>query len=202
MAALSLAGCERIFTTSPFSFMRRDPSTYTTAQLLVFAEDALASGDREAMAAAYELLRDSTDPDTQLLAVELGLGAAGVDIVLTEIVAGLATEGSDAETVIGDALGAFSDEDLAVLVEVAALLDAADESTAPTSDQYVFAAAGLIAAAAADAGGVGNLNPPPPGSDAEEYVNQAAAFLSAAEAILVTEGGSTEILDGFSGLIP
>lgn len=200
LALVLLSGCERIFTTSPFAFLRRDPSSYSVAQQIAFAEDALASGDEEAMAVAFELLRDSTDPETQLLAVELGLGAAGVEAAISSVLAGLATEGADPETVIGEALASFSDEDLEILVETAALLDTADESIAPTAEQYAFTAVGLIAAAAASEG-VENLSNPTPDSDAEGYVNQAGEFLEAAEAILVTEGGSTDILSGFSGII-
>lgn len=199
---VTLSSCERIFTTSPFDFMQRDPSTYSDAQRLTFAEDALASGDEAAMAAAFDLLADSTDPDTQLVAVELALGAAGVEGALTSVVAGLSADGADPETVISDALDGFTDTDLELLVAAAALLDAADDSVTPSAEQYGFAAVGLIAAAATDAGGVENLDPPPAGSDAETYVSQATGFLTEAEALLAAEGGSTDILDGFAGLIP
>ena len=134
--------------------------------------------------------------------VEEGLAAAaGVEAAVTAVVAGLAGDGADPETVIGDALAGFSEEDLAILVETAALLDAAEESVSPTAEQYAFAAVGLIAAAASTEG-IENLTSPTPDSDAEAYVTQAGEFLSAAEAIMVTEGGSTDILSGFSGIIP
>jgi len=200
-ALLATAGCERVFTTSPFTFLQRDPSQYSAAQLVSFAEDALASGDQDSMLAAFELLRGSSDPQTQLLAVDLGLGAVGMEAAITATIAGLAAEGADPETVIGDALAGFTDAELQILVESAALLDAAAESGTPSADQYTLVAVGLIAAAAASEG-IENLTSPTPNSDAEAYVTQAGEFLAAAEAILVTENQSTDILSGFDDLIP
>ncbi|MBU8914243.1 MAG: hypothetical protein KOO61_09485 [Spirochaetales bacterium] len=202
VTVLVLSGCERVFTTSPLGFLQRNPDSYSDAQKLTFAEDALASGDEAAMAAAFELLADSADPETQLLAVELALGAAGVASVLTTAIAGLSAEDADLDAVIGDALDGFTDADLALLVSAAELLDQADDSVTPTAEQYAFAAIGLIAAAADDAGGVENILSPEVGSDAEAYVEQAGDFLDEAAALLAAEGGSTDILDGFTGLIP
>ena len=201
VSLLVISGCERVFTTSMFESLQRDPSSYSAAQLLTYAEDALASGDEAAMASAFELLADSSDPETQLVAVELALGAAGLGSALTTIIAGLAAEGADPEAVITDALEGFTDADLELLIAAAALLDQADEFTTPTAEQYAFTAIGLIAAAADDAGGIANLDPTPVGSDAETYVGQADSFLAAAQALIVTEGGSSEILDGFGDLI-
>jgi len=194
-------GCERVFTTSPFAFLQRDPSTYTDEQARSYAENALASGNEAAMAEAFGLLADSTDPETQLIAVELALGAAGMETVLTGLVGSLAAEGSDPESVVTAALEEFTEEDIALLVSAGGLLDSAEEGTSPTAEQYAFVAIGLIAAAA-DEVGVDGLDPPPPGSDAEAYVDQATTFLSAAKALLEAEGGSSDILEGFTGLIP
>jgi len=202
ISALLLSACERVFTSSPFDFLQRDPASYSEAQQLAFAEDALASGDEAAMAAAFDLLSTSTDPETQLIAVELAFGAAGVASTLTDVIAGLAAEGADPETVIAEALDGFTEADLALLLSAATLLDQADDSVTPTAEQYAFAAIGLIAAAADDAGGIDNLNPPPVASDAETYVNQATGFFDEAEALLLAEGESTEIIEGFTDLIP
>jgi hypothetical protein len=202
ITVIVVSACERVFTTSPLEFLQRDTSSYSEAQTLTFAEDALASGDEAAMTAAFELLADSENPETQLVAVELALGAAGVETVLTSVIANLAVEGADPETVLTDALEAFTEEDLALLVSAATLLDAADESIVPTAEQYVFAAIGLIAAAADDAGGIDGLDSLPADSDAQAYIDQAADFLAEAEALLLAEGGSVDILEGFTGLIP
>lgn len=202
ITVIVVSACERVFTTSPLEFLQRDPSSYSEAQTLTFAEDALASGDEAAMIAAFELLADSEDPEIQLVAVELALGAAGVETVLTSVIANLAVEGADPETVLTEALEAFTEEDLALLVSAATLLDAADESIVPTAEQYVFAAIGLIAAAADDAGGIDGLDSLPADSDAQAYIDQAADFLAEAEALLLAEGGSVDILEGFTGLIP
>jgi hypothetical protein len=202
VALLVLSSCERVFTSSPFDFLQRDPSTYSLAQLLTYADDALASGNQAAMAAAFGLLADSTDPETQLVAVELAFGAAGVGPALTSMVAGLVADGADPEAVVAEAMDGFSEADLAMLVAAADLLDQSDETTEPTAEQYAFAAIGLLAAAADDADGIGNLNPPPAGSDAETYVDQAGSFLDESTALLLTGGGSTDIVDGLAEFIP
>jgi len=202
LSLIVLSGCERIFTSSLFEFMQRDPATLSAAQRVTYAEDALASGDAATMAAAYDLVSDSDDPETQLLAVELALGASGMASAVTSTVAGLMEDGADQQAVIEAALDGFTDDELAMLVEAAALLDSADDSVTPTAEQYAFTAIGLIAAAAADAGGIDNLDSVAADSDAQAYLDQASTFLDEAQDILMTEGGSTDILDGFTGLIP
>jgi hypothetical protein len=152
------------------------------------------------MLEAYELLADSTDATTQLLAVDLALGAAGVESALTSVIAGIAG-GGDPETVISDAFDAMTEADLALLVEAAELLGQADDTVQPSAEQYAFVAIGLIAAAADDAGGLDNINPPPADSDAESYTEQANTFLDIALDLLEAEGDSSSTLENFGDLI-
>jgi hypothetical protein len=86
---LFLAGCEAVFTTSLLSFARRDPSKLSPEAQVVWAEEALASGDPEAMAAGYKLVKD--DPNNQLLAADLALELSGVPEVMRDMIEDLDT---------------------------------------------------------------------------------------------------------------
>ena len=191
---LVLSSCEQMFTWSPLAFLRRDPASLSEEQQIRYGRDALASGDRAAMAEAFDLLKDSTDPDVKLLAADLALGASGVDSVVAEVIAGIAG-GGDLATIVDDALSSFADADVALILAAAGLIESASADAAPSAEQYALAAVGLIVAAAQDAGGAANLDPPPPGSDAETWVSQADGFLDAAVASLQASGNSTELLD-------
>jgi hypothetical protein len=198
---IGVVSCERFFTTSPLAPLARDPSTFTQSQLVAYARDALASGDETAMATAYQLLKDTTDPDLQLLAVDLAFGAAGLPAAMGAMISGLTVQPDDPVTVLDQAFALFDATDLARFVEASALLDDADDDVSATAEQYAYAAFGLIAAAAEDAGGSGNLDPPPGGSDAETYVIQAALYLDASATALTTEGQPTDLLEGFGGAL-
>lgn len=194
--AVMLASCENVFTTSLFSSLQRDPSNLSPEQQVAYGEDALASGDPAAMAEAYEVLKDSDDPETQLLAADLALGAVELEATLLE-----AASADDPVATIESALDGFSDEDFTMMREAAALVDSADDSVEPTAEQYLFAAAGLIAVAADENGGTSGLEADPPPSAVEEEVNQARAFLDAAAASLQASGESTDVLDGVGDAI-
>lgn len=190
-ATLLLASCENVFTSSLFSFLQRDPSNLSPEQQVAYGEDALASGDPDRMAEAYEVLKDSDDPQTQLLAADLALGAVELEGTLLEV-----ASAEDPVATIEAALDDFTDEDFAMMREAAALVDSADDSVEPTAEQYFFAAAGLIAAAADENGGTAGLDADPPPATVEEDVNQAKAFLDAAAASLQANGESTDLLEG------
>lgn len=179
--ALLLASCESVFTTSLLSFLQRDPSKLSPEQQVAYGRDALASGDPDQMAAAYDVLKDSDDPSTQLLAADLALGAVELEGTLLE-----AASADDPVAAIEAALDGYSDDDFAKMSDAAALVDAADDSVEPTAEQYVFAAAGLLAVAAES-------------TDADPNVAQAHAFLDAAAASLQADGESTDLLDQIAG---
>jgi hypothetical protein len=199
--AIALGGCELVFTASPLAFLERDPAAYSDEQLRQYARDALAAGDTSAMLSAYELLKESDDPADQLLAVDCAIGAGEIAIALSEMVAGLTDGELDPEDVLNEIIDRYSAEDLARFVEAAYLLDAADAEVTPSAEEYAFVAFCLIAAAADDAGGIENLDPPPGGSDAEDYVSLAITFLDAAVTLLDAAGESPDLLEGFGGAV-
>ena len=169
--------------------------------MIGYARDALAAGDREAMAAAYALLHTTTDPETQLLACDLAIGIADLATLTVRMIATLDANPGDPAGVLDTLFAELTATDFARFVEASALLDAADDAITADPEHYTFIAFGLIAAAADDAGGAANLDPPPGGSDAETYAIQAALFLDAAATMLTADGISTELLEGFGGAI-
>ncbi|TVQ25478.1 MAG: hypothetical protein EA382_06930 [Spirochaetaceae bacterium] len=187
---LVLTGCELVFTTSPLAFLQRDPSKLSAEQQITYAQNALASGDRDAMAKAFQALKGSSDPAVQLLAVDLAVGAAGVEGALIGLIADLGVDGVDETAALDAAIASFSAADLALIAEAATLLDAADDSLTPTPEQYVFVAVGLLAIAAEASGGVAALD----GSTAEQQ--QAEAFLQLAYDLLQESGSSTDLIEG------
>jgi len=94
MAALlaALLGCQAVFTFSPLSILQRDPSALTPAQQMKYAEDALASGDADAILSAYNALQadaaGSTDAGLNLLAAHLAMELSGVPGLLNGVIAG------------------------------------------------------------------------------------------------------------------
>ncbi len=189
---LLVVSCENVFTTSPFSFLRRDPSTLSEAQKQRFAQDALASGDESVMAEAYEAIKDTTDPATQLLAADLAIGASGLEGAVTDT-ASLIAGGADPVDALDDALSGFTAEDLILFEEAAALINAADDSVTPTAEQYAFAAIGMIAVAADAAGGAasveGSVDP-----DVTAAMAEAEALLQASYDTLQASGESTDLI--------
>lgn len=91
LCILALGGCEALFTTSPLSFLQRDPSKLSDEQKISWAEAAWASGDEEAMAEAYAAIADlatgSSDPELTYLAANLALELSGVPGIVDSILA-------------------------------------------------------------------------------------------------------------------
>jgi hypothetical protein len=193
---LFLVSCEMMFTTSPVAFLQRNAADLSPEQQVAFGRDALASGDEATMAEAYEALKETDDPETQVLAAELALGAAGLETALTEALGEL-SGGGDTDAILAEALGSFTAEDLVLMNEAAALLNAAEESVTPTPEQYAFAAIGLMAVAI-DANG-GTTDGLSTGGSPE--VAQAEAFLQAAAAGLQANGETTDLLDDLLAVI-
>ena len=113
---LSLSGCELIFTTSPLSFLQRDPANLPPAQRIAWAEQALASGDPAAMAAAYAVIKDqaasSSDPELTYLAAMLALELSGAPAMLMAVLSGSAefTSAADVEEVFASVDTAYLSE--------------------------------------------------------------------------------------------
>lgn len=70
-------GCQDVFTYSPLDFLERDPSTLSKEQQLLYARQALSSGDDSAMNKALNIVvnelipADPTNPDLWLLGGDL-----------------------------------------------------------------------------------------------------------------------------------
>jgi hypothetical protein len=127
-----IASCQQIFTFSPLSFLQRDPSKLPPEQQIAYAEGALASGDAETMAVAYNLINGSDDPNVALLASDLAIGASGLTDALTTALGG------------GDPEEAFDSINTDMLANAPAeFQNALDNGAEPGSEQYVNAAAAL-----------------------------------------------------------
>jgi len=87
LGSLLLAGCQAVFTTSLLSFLQRDPANLPADQQVAWAEQALASGDPQAMAQAYELVKNN--PDQAYLAASLAAELSGVPQALADAIADL-----------------------------------------------------------------------------------------------------------------
>jgi hypothetical protein len=150
------AGCEAFFTFNVFSGLQRDPASLPPEQQVKYAEDALASGDTEAMQAAYPLIaaqaaENPDDPELQLLAADLAIGASGVNDLIADF---------DPDTATADDLNdALSSVDTETLGEVAGYVQAAEDAGGTPSDaQYANAAAAIVINKAEAEGGFENID--------------------------------------------
>ena len=186
------SACQAVFTYSPFTFLQRDLASLPPEQQVTRAQEALRSGDADQMADAYEIvaamLDSSEDPELDLLAADLAFGASGIMEVFTTVL-------QDPESISG----ATSDD----LEEILASLnldlisdgaghvqDAVDAEGEVTEAQYILAASALIAGAAEKAGGFEEMATLTSGDPGYDDLQDAEAFLQAAEA--------TDLLEMFS----
>jgi len=147
---LLLTSCEQMFTYSMFEWAQRDPSNLSEAQQVSYAQNVLGTGDQQAMADAYEAIKDNSDPEVQLLASKLAVGASG----LNEAVAS-AIDNMDA---IED--GSKNIEDYLNTIDAVMLTNAADRMSAAlddpstkdsvTSEDYVTVAAAIVISKVSD----------------------------------------------------
>jgi hypothetical protein len=152
---VTFSGCQNVFTFSLFSGLQRDPANMSPEQKQQYALDALASGDPETMAAAYDAIADllAEDPengDLHLLAADLAIGASGVGDLMNSL---------DPESGSGDMdslLEGLDTEMLAGVDDHVAAAEAAGET--PSNSQYINAGAALVADAANDAGSFDNID--------------------------------------------
>ena len=192
--ALSILGCEQVFSTNLFAGLERDPSKLSLDQQIVYAQSALASGDSGKMAKAYDALSDSIegtdDAELNLLAADLALGASDLQGVFDEIIdvaLGEGTDLSDQGDLAAGLDGALGDVDYSYVAEAQAQIDAAVANGGEVSEeQYLLVTVGLIMQAADGAGSVSNLN----------AGNTAAieTWVTAAKADLQARGESSDYL--------
>ena len=194
LLALSILGCEQVFSTNLFAGLERDPSKLSLDQQIVYAQSALASGDSGKMAKAYDALSDSIegtdDAELNLLAADLALGASDLQGVFDEIIGvalGEGTDLSDQGDLAAGLDGALGDVDYSYVAEAQAQIDAAVANGGEVSEeQYLLVTVGLIMQAADGAGSVSNLN----------AGNTAAieTWVTAAKADLQARGESSDYL--------
>ncbi|MFW6208138.1 MAG: hypothetical protein ACOC7X_05480 [Spirochaetota bacterium] len=137
--------CEQFFTYSIFEWAQRDPSNLSEAQQISYAKSVLGSGDKEAMADAYDAIKDNTDPDVQLLASKLAVGASGINEAVEQALEDLESGSSSSiETYLGSIDSTMLDN--AVTSMAAATEDPATASEVTSEEYLTVAAASLISA--------------------------------------------------------
>ena len=154
-----LVGCQAIFTYTPLASLQRSPASMTPEQRLAYAENALASGDKTAMLAAYNAIATANDTGAaaQYTAAELGIEISGVPQLLLEVVSGQVTLSSSDPSSITSFLAANTDVQPGFLIAAAAKLDSADPSTLQPMD-FVYGAMGLALDAAKQSDGSFNFS--------------------------------------------
>ena len=209
---LFMWGCQAIFTYSPLSLLQRDPSTLSAGAQKTYAEDALASGDSEAIAKAYSsittLLADNPDdPELNLLAAKLGVEVSGVPKLIDQIVQGeLDLSDPTALSVVSDFINS-SGVDPSVMVQAGEYYKAADANGGElSSTDYIMGSLGILLSAAEDASGSTNdfssLGTPDTwSSTAQSEAQTAVDFLNEGLAGLPADDPTRSILEGFSGYI-
>jgi len=127
-----------------FEWAQRDPSNLSDDQQISYAKSVLGSGDKEAMADAYEAIKDNTDPEVQLLASKLAVGASGLNEAVEAAIADLdAIE--DGTKTIDEYLNTIDESMLLAAVNsmANASRDDSTESTI-TNEEYITAAAASL----------------------------------------------------------
>jgi hypothetical protein len=199
---LLLAGCEQFFTNNLFSGLQRDPSNLPFEQQIAYAESALNSGDKDAMADAYDALSDSLDDrnnkdaDLNSLAAELAIGASGLTDTVPELadaaINGDFSDKNDLAASVNDVLG---DVDYTYIDEAKKQLDGIKANGGEvTAEQYVFVAAGLVMKEGQNAGGIENLD------GTAGNGQESSDFIDAAIADLQARGDSSDLLDELATL--
>ncbi len=137
--------CEQFFTYSVMSWAQRDPSNLPEAQRIAYAQSVLGSGDQKAMSDAYDAIKDNTDPDVQLLASKLAIGASGINEAVEQALNDLESGGTGEIT---DYLGNVNADmlDNAVAKMAAATNDSGTAAEVTSEEYLTVAAASLLSA--------------------------------------------------------
>jgi len=176
--------CEQFFTYSLMSWAQRDPSNLPEAQQIAYAESVLGSGDKNAMADAYDAIKDNTDPDVQLLASKLAVGASGLNEAVESAIEDIELI-EDGTADINDYLSTI-DEDMLMAAVYSMASASQDSNTAGTitSEEYITAAAASLiyavnssTVADFDAGLLVIDGATPDNSDSASWDQKAAYFL-------------------------
>ncbi len=161
--AVLFISCQAVFTTSPLAGFQREMTALSADAKLTYAEDLLASGSQEELAAAYaiidELAAASDDPEISLLAVDLAIAASGLEDVMLDALAALGG-GDVGEDDAGGFLDSLEDLDTDMLGAAVDHLENAEglEGADIAPDQYINAAAAQLLVVAKDEGGMENID--------------------------------------------
>lgn len=159
-----LAGCQDIFTYTPLKGLQRDPSTLSSAQRLVYAQEALASGDKGAMLAAYNAIKNDTSPDAVHLTAELAIELSGVPALVNDAITNESTL-TGSGTTIADYIAAHPGTDPALMVAGGQSIDTLAGAGYPVSANDRLLGAVGLAMEASQSQGYNLAAPPlPPGS--------------------------------------
>jgi len=148
--AVALLGCEQVFTYSPVAFLQRPPSALSAAQQLEYAQDALASGDKAAMTAAYDILKtQTTNTESQYVAAQLGVELSGVSELFMGVVDGSVTLTVGQSSDITGFLADHPELEPEYLIQAAAYMQNAEGRTEGlTTLDYVIGSLGMALGAA------------------------------------------------------
>ena len=146
---LLLGGCEAIFTSSPFTALQRNPSSLSPEQQITYAQDALASGDKTAMQAAYDTLKSETSSTAVYMTAELGIELSGVPTLLTAAINDPSILSKGDATAVGDYIAAHPGLQPALIIDAGQRLRALDAAgTTMTTNDRILGAIGLALGAA------------------------------------------------------
>ena len=142
-----ISSCQQVFTTNAYFWHETDMSTMTDAQKLSYAEDLLASGTTEELAAAFAeisgMLPDdlsTADPELLALAADLAIGSSGIGDAVSDAISSLST--GDTDGLSTDLLDSIDTANLSSAVELMQALDASGADVTP--EQYTNAAAAQL----------------------------------------------------------
>ncbi len=211
LSVLLISSCEAIFTYSPVSFLQRDPANMSTAQKVSYAEEALSSGNKDAMLKAYESIKDLAsknpkDVELNMLAAKLAVELSGVPDVIDEIVQGkIDLGGNDAGKQIADFLGG-NGVDPSLMIEASTYYVNADSNGGDlSSTDYIMGAIGILLDAADDVSSdYSSISDPSAwssNSSAQTKAKEAADFLDKGLAGLPDNDPAKETLQQFSDFI-
>lgn len=192
VGALLMVGCQAVFTYSPLSGLARSPSQMSTAEVQQYATQALASGDPAAMTNAYDAIKGSTDPGTQLLAAQLAFGGSGATQVFNQVLGAIASNpnptAADLTSLTTQLQSALNSVNVPLAADGAtALTNAAAGGATVTDSQYAMGAAALVASAAKQAGGLQNLQSLAPGSPGYQTLQDAQQLASNIQSSAVSQ---------------
>ncbi len=185
-AAVALGSCEQAFTTSPLSWLERNPDNMSKEQQIRYAEDALRSGSTSSASKAYDALSKNVDGDDpaelNLLLADLAMSASGFADTTGDLLK-LAFDGKlNSEQDLQDQLGSkLSELDYDYIVKAKDQIEQVHAKGQVASEQaYLEVGLALVMRAANESGGVFDPDNPETAAEwdhAKDFAETAAAEL-------------------------